>query len=88
MNSQIIEGNWKVIKGKMRQEWGKLTDSDLDFAKGNFDEVVGRLQKAYGYSKEKAQAEFQKFKERNLSLIDDITHPETPKTSTTKGDLV
>ena len=46
------EGNWNIAKGKMKQKWGELTDDDLDYAEGKEDEMVGRVQKRTGESKE------------------------------------
>jgi uncharacterized protein YjbJ (UPF0337 family) len=55
MNWDQIEGNWKQFKGKVRQQWGKLTDDDLDVIKGNQTELAGRLQERYGYAKDEAK---------------------------------
>ena len=57
MNWDRIEGNWKEFKGKAKQQWGKLTDDDLDVIAGKRQELEGRLQKHYGYAKDKAQSE-------------------------------
>ncbi|GGI90129.1 CsbD family protein [Legionella impletisoli] len=55
MNKDIFEGNWEQIKGELRQFWGKLTDDDLQQIKGNQEELLGKLQKHYGYTKEEAK---------------------------------
>lgn len=55
MNKDRIEGNWKQLKGKAKQQWGKLTDDDLDQIEGNYEILSGRLQEAYGLSKEDAE---------------------------------
>jgi uncharacterized protein YjbJ (UPF0337 family) len=68
--NNAFKGNWNEIKGKIKQQWGKLTDDDLTRISGNVDEVVGRIQQAYGYTKEKAVEEFNAFKESTLSKID------------------
>ncbi|GAA0853330.1 CsbD family protein [Aliiglaciecola litoralis] len=57
MNNDILEGNWKELKGKAQQKWGKLTDGDLDQIEGRRTELVGKIQKAYGKSKEQAEKE-------------------------------
>ncbi len=57
MNWDSIEGNWKEWKGKAKQQWGKLTDDDLDVIDGKRDELAGRLQKHYGYAKDQAEKE-------------------------------
>ncbi len=51
MNEQI-KGNWNVIKGKLKQAYGELTDDDLAYCEGNEDQLVGRLQQKLGKTKE------------------------------------
>jgi uncharacterized protein YjbJ (UPF0337 family) len=55
MNWDQVEGNWKQFKGKVQQQWGKLTDDDLDVIEGNQTELAGRLQQRYGYAKDEAE---------------------------------
>lgn len=55
MNWDQIEGNWKQLKGK--EKWGDLTDDDLDQAAGKRDQVIGTLQKRYGYERDRAERE-------------------------------
>jgi uncharacterized protein YjbJ (UPF0337 family) len=55
MNWDQVEGKWKQMKGVVRQKWGKLTDDDIDLIGGKQQELVGRLQERYGYSKEEAE---------------------------------
>jgi uncharacterized protein YjbJ (UPF0337 family) len=57
MNWDRIEGNWKELKGKVKQQWGDLTDDDLTAIQGKRDELEGRLQQRYGYAKDKAKQE-------------------------------
>jgi uncharacterized protein YjbJ (UPF0337 family) len=57
MNKLTIEGNWKEIKGKLKQKYGELTDDDLTFAKGKEDEMYGRLQKKLGKTKDEIKKE-------------------------------
>ena len=59
MNKDEFEGKWKQIRGQARQWWGKLTDDDLDVIAGKQQELEGRLQKHYGYAKDKAKAEIE-----------------------------
>lgn len=50
-----ISGNWHVLKGKIRQRWGVLTNEDLDhITEGYEEEITGKIQKAYGISKKEA----------------------------------
>lgn len=52
MNELQVKGNWNVIKGKLKQAYGELTDDDLVYSEGGEDELVGRLQKKLGKTKE------------------------------------
>jgi uncharacterized protein YjbJ (UPF0337 family) len=61
MNWDQIEGNWKKFKGKVKQQWGKLTDDDLDQVSGKKDELVGRIQERYGYERDQAEKEVDRF---------------------------
>ena len=61
MNWDQIEGNWKIVRGNVRERWGKLTDDDLDVIAGKRDQLVGRLQKAYGFAREEAERQVNDF---------------------------
>ena len=61
MNWDEIKGNWKQFTGKVKEKWGKLTDDDLTTAAGQRDQLLGLLQKRYGYAKEKAEDELNRF---------------------------
>jgi uncharacterized protein YjbJ (UPF0337 family) len=52
MNTVSIEGNWKEISGKLKQRYANLTDDDVLFAEGKEEELLGRLQKKLGKTKE------------------------------------
>jgi uncharacterized protein YjbJ (UPF0337 family) len=54
-----LKGNWNEIKGKLKQKYGQLTDDDLTFAEGKEDELLGRLQKRLGRSKEDVRREIE-----------------------------
>lgn len=54
MNWDWIEGNWKLLQGRAKQQWGKLTDDDLTEIAGKHDELAGRIQARYGVAKEEA----------------------------------
>ena len=60
MNKDILEGQWKQIRGEARAWWGQLTDSDLERVAGKFDVLVGLLQERYGYTREQAANEVDK----------------------------
>ncbi|MDZ4744219.1 MAG: CsbD family protein [Verrucomicrobiota bacterium] len=48
MNKLEIKGDWKIIKGKVKQKWAKLTDNDLEYVEGKEEELIGRIQKRTG----------------------------------------
>lgn len=60
MNKLQMKGSWNEIKGKLKQSYGNLTDDDLVFAEGKDDELVGRLQKRLGKSKEEVRQMIEK----------------------------
>ena len=57
MNKDIIEGKWSQLKGDVQTKWGKLTDDDLDQIEGNREKLLGKIQEAYGRSREAAEKE-------------------------------
>ncbi|WP_163846757.1 CsbD family protein [Pseudooceanicola aestuarii] len=61
MNWDRIEGNWKQFKGNVQEEWGKLTNDDLDQAQGNRQQLVGKIQERYGVAKDEAERQVDAF---------------------------
>ena len=57
MNWDRVEGNRKQFKGNVQQQWGKLTNDDMDVINGKRTELSGRLQQRYGYAKDQAERE-------------------------------
>ncbi len=57
MNSDILKGKWKQMKGDLKSWWGRLTDDDLDQIAGSKDKLIGKIQERYGYNKERAEQE-------------------------------
>jgi uncharacterized protein YjbJ (UPF0337 family) len=55
MNKLEMKGSWNELKGKLKQQYGNLTDDDLVFAEGKEDELLGRLQKKLGKSKDEVR---------------------------------
>ena len=55
MDWESVKGSWNVLKGRVREQFGKLTDDDLDVIAGQRDQLVGRLQQRYGYAREEAE---------------------------------
>ncbi|TAH37245.1 MAG: CsbD family protein [Planctomycetota bacterium] len=61
MNWDQVEGNWRQVKGKVKERWGILTDSDLDEIAGRREQLLGKLQARYGYATERAERELRDF---------------------------
>jgi uncharacterized protein YjbJ (UPF0337 family) len=57
MDWDRVQGNWKMFKGRAKETWGELTDDDLDVIEGRRDQLEGRIQERYGYTRDKTRAE-------------------------------
>jgi uncharacterized protein YjbJ (UPF0337 family) len=68
MNWDRVEGNWKTFKGQVKQQWGKLTDDDLDVIAGRREELLGRIQNAYGMSRDEADKQIKAW-EKNQTIF-------------------
>lgn len=55
MNQDILKGQWNQLKGSVREQWGKLTDDDLDRIQGQSEQLVGKIQERYGIARDEAQ---------------------------------
>lgn len=55
MNWDRVEGNWMQLKGSVKQQWGKLTDDQLDVVAGKRDRLLGKIREAYGIAKDDAE---------------------------------
>ena len=64
MNWDRIEGRWQETKGKIREQWGRLTDDDLDIIAGKRDQLVGILQRRYGESRDEMERQVREFEDR------------------------
>lgn len=65
MNQDKIGGNWKQLKGKAKEKWGKLTDDDMTVIEGKRDHLVGKIQERYGYAKDQAEKEVTDWESRH-----------------------
>lgn len=63
MNKDTIEGNWKELRGKVKEQWGKLTDDRLDIVAGRRDQLAGEIQQAYGVTRDEADKQVKAFEE-------------------------
>ena len=61
MNRDSLQGQWMQLKGKIRQQWGKLTDDDLAKMQGGAEQLIGKLQERYGYAREQAERELDRW---------------------------
>lgn len=65
MNQDTLEGNWLQLKGKAKEQWGELTDDDLDVIAGRRDQLVGKIQERYGLAKEAVETQIKDFEARH-----------------------
>lgn len=65
MNEDTIKGNWKQFKGKVKEQWGKLTDDDLDVINGQRDQLVGRIQERQGIARDEAERQVKTWESDN-----------------------
>jgi len=61
MNWDIVEGNWKQFKGKVKVQWGKLTDDQIDVIAGKRVDLAGKIQESYGLTKDEAEKQIKSF---------------------------
>ncbi|MFN0102148.1 MAG: CsbD family protein [Bryobacteraceae bacterium] len=64
MNNDILAGNWLQLKGNIVEQWGKLTNDDLDVIAGRRDQMAGKLQERYGIAKDEAERQISEFEKR------------------------
>ncbi len=61
MNSDTLKGQWKQLKGSVKEKWGQLTDDELDVIDGRREQLVGKIQERYGYTRDVAEREVSDF---------------------------
>jgi uncharacterized protein YjbJ (UPF0337 family) len=61
MNWDRVEGNWKQLKGKAQEQWGRLSNDDLDVIAGKRDQLAGRIQERYGMARDEAEKQVDKW---------------------------
>lgn len=64
MNTDIIKGKWKQLNGRIKQQWGELTDDDLTAAEGSREYLAGKIQERYGIAKDAALDQVRDFEKR------------------------
>lgn len=70
MDWNRIEGNWKQFKGKAKQQWGRLTADQIEIIAGKRDQLVGKIQEAYGIAKDEAERQVNEWEQRCEALFD------------------
>ena len=78
MNWDQLQGKWKQMKGAVKQQWGKLTDDDVEWIAGSREKFVGKLQERYGLAKEEAQNKADEW----MKLLHEEAQTTPPKTQT------
>jgi len=68
MNQDQMAGKWKQVKGKLKEQWGKLTDDDLTMVEGNSEQLIGKVQERYGIAREEAERQVREFRNKNRDL--------------------
>jgi len=71
MNWDRIEGNWKQAKGKVREQWGRLTDDHLDIIDGRRERLLGQIQESYGIARDEAEKQILAWEKRNEAEFND-----------------
>jgi len=71
MNWDRIEGNWKQLKGNVKEQWGKLTDDQIDKIAGKRDQLVGKIQENYGISRDAAERHVKDWENRDHDVFEE-----------------
>jgi uncharacterized protein YjbJ (UPF0337 family) len=67
MNWEALKGNWTQLRGRIRMQWGRLTDDQLDVIEGRREMLLGKLQEAYGMTEQQAEQQVNAWENSNLS---------------------
>jgi len=65
MNEDRVKGNWKQFTGKVKEQWGKLTDDDLDVIDGKREQFLGKLQERQGIARDAAEQQLKDWQSRH-----------------------
>lgn len=69
MNNDKVQGNWKQFKGKVQEQWGKLTKDDLDVIEGRREQLLGRIQERHGVARDEAERQVSDWESRNPTFF-------------------
>lgn len=59
--SRMLSAQWKQLRGKVKEQWGKLTDDELDQIDGKYDQLVGKIQEKYELNRAEAERQLEDF---------------------------
>ncbi len=79
MNQDRIEGRWKQLKGKVKEQWGHLTEDDLDVIAGRREQLLGRIQQRHGLARDEAEHQVRAWEGRNPEFRLDDSSRDTPR---------
>ena len=89
MNTDVMEGKWKQMRGQVKEWWGKLTEDDLDVIAGKRDQLVGKLQERYGWAKRDAEDEIaRRFREVRVGGHGQAQDALTNRTQLSDGEVI
>ena len=72
MNKDILKGKWKQLRGRVREQWGELTNDEIDQIAGKRDQLIGTIQEKYSYTRAKAEQEVNDFLENTEFDFDQV----------------
>jgi uncharacterized protein YjbJ (UPF0337 family) len=81
MNQDRIQGRWKQLKGKVKEQWGKLTDDDLDVIAGRRDQLLGRIQQRHGLAQDEADRQVSSWEQSNPDFVLQDTPQDAPRST-------
>ena len=74
MNREQMAGNWRVMRGKVKEQWGRLTNDDLDVIQGKHDQLVGKIQQRYGKQRDQVERDVDRWLDTVEPGADDTVH--------------
>ncbi len=74
MNRDRIVGHWKQVKGKIKEQWGRLTDDHLNVIDGRRDRLLGQTQESYGIAMDEAEKQLKAWEKHSAHAFDETAH--------------
>src|SRR5215831_21014112 len=87
MDWNQVAGNWKQVRGNVKRHWGKLTDSDLTAIAGRREELEGKIQERYGYTKDRVRKEIEEWHQSLRSELDQSREEWADQLDAIRADL-